>query len=54
MIKLGWMTDDSAHGKEKLTKWADWEYNMFLLNIYKFHRGRHPPPPPPTTADALG
>lgn len=39
MIKLGWMTDDSAHREEKLTKWADWEYNMCLLNIYIFHRG---------------
>lgn len=36
------MTDDSAHSEEKLTKRADWEYNMCLLNIYMFHRG-HPP-----------
>lgn len=35
------MTDDSAHSEEKLTKRADWEYNMCLLNIYMFHRG-HP------------
>lgn len=53
MIKLGWVTDDSAHAKEKLTKWADWEYNMFLLNIYMLHRGQPPtaslPPPPPQT-----
>lgn len=41
MIKLGWMTDDSACSVEKLTEWADWEYNMCLLNIYMFHRG-HP------------
>lgn len=46
MIKLGWMTDDSACSVEKLTEWADWEYNMYLLNIYMFHRGRPP-------ADAL-
>lgn len=39
MIKLAWMTDDSARREEKLTKWADGEYNMCLLNIYVFHRG---------------
>lgn len=41
MIKLGWMTDDSARRVEELTEWADWEYDMCLLNIYTFHRG-HP------------
>lgn len=41
MIKLEWMTDDSARRVEKLTEWADWEYDMGLLNIYMFHRG-HP------------
>lgn len=46
MIKLGWMTDDSARSVEKLTEWADWEYDMYLLNIYTLHQG-----PPP--ADAL-
>lgn len=39
MIKLGWMTDDSARGVEKLTEWADWEYDMYLLNIYTSHGG---------------
>lgn len=28
MIKLGWMTDDSARSVEKLTEWPDWEYDM--------------------------
>lgn len=41
MIKLGWMTDDSARSVEKLTERADWEYNMCLLNIYTLRRG-HP------------
>lgn len=42
MIKLGWMTDDSAHSVEKLTEWADWEYDVYLLNIYMSHWGSPP------------
>lgn len=53
MIKLGWMTDDSARSVEKLTEWPDWEYDMYLLNIYTFHNSTRPSTPPQPPADAL-